>query len=149
LAGATGFEPATTYTPTLSRSLDTVSQPGMNSQYTEAIQDSAHANSDPMAPASTKTKKFGEPVVNGLVNVERLLTVREVAKNLRVCRATVYKLAEQGLLAHVRINNSIRVLPNDVAAFMERGRKFGERSRGEKAGSRGSAVTPGNKPPHL
>ena len=37
-----------------------------------------------------------------------MLTVAEVARRLRVSRATVYKLVAQGKLAHVRIGNSIR-----------------------------------------
>jgi len=37
-----------------------------------------------------------------------LLTVAEMAKRLRVCKATVYKLVEQGRLGHVRVGNSIR-----------------------------------------
>jgi excisionase family DNA binding protein len=37
-----------------------------------------------------------------------LLTVVEVARRLRVSRATVYKLVAEGKLAHVRIGNSIR-----------------------------------------
>ena len=45
---------------------------------------------------------------------ERFLTVREVAKRLRVCTSTVYKLCAEGRLAHVRVANAIRVLPVDV-----------------------------------
>ena len=37
-----------------------------------------------------------------------MLTVAEMAKRLRVCKATVYKLVEQGRLGHVRVGNSIR-----------------------------------------
>jgi excisionase family DNA binding protein len=39
-----------------------------------------------------------------------LLTVADVARRLRVSRATVYKLVADGKLAHVRIGNSIRFL---------------------------------------
>jgi excisionase family DNA binding protein len=38
-----------------------------------------------------------------------LLTVREVARVLRVSTATVYKLCTRGELAHVRVLNSIRI----------------------------------------
>jgi len=38
-----------------------------------------------------------------------LLTVREVAALLRVSTRTVYKLCDEGRLAHVRIRNAIRV----------------------------------------
>jgi excisionase family DNA binding protein len=75
-----------------------------------------------MAPAFTKTKFLGEPVVNDLVNVEQLLTVREVARQLCVCRATVYKLAATGALPHVRISGAVRITPGDLAAFIARRR---------------------------
>jgi excisionase family DNA binding protein len=39
-----------------------------------------------------------------------LLTVREVAKILRVCRATVYAMLERGELEQARVSNAIRVL---------------------------------------
>jgi len=50
----------------------------------------------------------------------RLLRVSEVAKQLGVCNATVYRLCETGQLAHVRVVNSIRVRPRDLAEFMGR-----------------------------
>ena len=50
--------------------------------------------------------------------IEGLLTVREVAKLLRVCTATVYKWAAAGVLPHIRIVNVIRVQPDDFARFV-------------------------------
>jgi excisionase family DNA binding protein len=47
-----------------------------------------------------------------LGDVDCLLTVAEVARRLRVSRATVYKLVAEGQLAHVRIGNSIRFWPD-------------------------------------
>jgi len=41
-----------------------------------------------------------------------LLTVADVARKLRVSRATVYKLVADGRLAHVRIGNRIRFRSN-------------------------------------
>ena len=49
---------------------------------------------------------------------DRLLPVKEVAQELGVCAATVYQLCERGDVPHVRIINSIRVRPRDLAAFM-------------------------------
>jgi excisionase family DNA binding protein len=48
----------------------------------------------------------------------RLLRVREVAEQLGVCNATVYRLVESGALPHVRIVNSIRIRPDDLEAFV-------------------------------
>ena len=39
-----------------------------------------------------------------------LMSVREVAKALRVCATTVYNMVERGELAHVRMSNAIRVV---------------------------------------
>jgi excisionase family DNA binding protein len=50
----------------------------------------------------------------------RLLRVGEVAEQLGVCAATVYRLCERGELLHVRIVNSIRIRPDDLRAFLER-----------------------------
>jgi len=48
----------------------------------------------------------------------RLLRVKEVAEELGVCNATVYRLVESGELPHVRIVNSIRIRPDDLNTFM-------------------------------
>jgi len=49
---------------------------------------------------------------------DRLLAVGEVAEQLGVCAATVYWLCERGDLPHLRIINSIRVRPQDLATFL-------------------------------
>jgi excisionase family DNA binding protein len=51
---------------------------------------------------------------------ERLLRVSEVADRIGISAATVYKLCERGDLPHLRILNSIRVRPRDLAAFLKR-----------------------------
>jgi excisionase family DNA binding protein len=49
-----------------------------------------------------------------LREVGPLLTVREVAERLRVCRATVYRMVAEGRLAAVRVSSgAIRVLPGN------------------------------------
>ena len=48
----------------------------------------------------------------------RLLSPREVADELGVSRWAVYALVERGELRHVRISNSIRVAPDDLAKFV-------------------------------
>jgi excisionase family DNA binding protein len=55
---------------------------------------------------------------NLLPPIEQLLTVREVAQLLGVCRATVYKWAATRVLPHVRIVNVIRVRGKDLDALI-------------------------------
>jgi excisionase family DNA binding protein len=43
-----------------------------------------------------------------------LLTVADVARALRLSKATVYKLVAEGKLPHVRIGNAIRFVPGRV-----------------------------------
>ena len=57
-----------------------------------------------------------------LRSVGKLLTVRQVAKLLEVCPATVYRLCERGELPHYRIRNAIRVDLTEVKALLQRSR---------------------------
>jgi excisionase family DNA binding protein len=61
---------------------------------------------------------------------DRLLRVAEVAEQLAVGAWAVYKLCEDGDLSHVRINNSIRVRPADLAEFVTASRKAKRRKKG-------------------
>lgn len=60
----------------------------------------------------------GSPGSARLILPERLLTVRDVAERLGVCRATVYAMVERGELPAVRIASAVRVHPADLAAFL-------------------------------
>lgn len=53
---------------------------------------------------------------------EQLLTVRDVATRLGVCPATVYKLATTGRLTTIRVGESIRCHPRDLAEYLEANR---------------------------
>jgi excisionase family DNA binding protein len=55
--------------------------------------------------------------------VNDLLSVREIAARLGVSTATVYKLCDRGELPHVRVSNSIRIAPADLAEFIARMRR--------------------------
>jgi len=50
--------------------------------------------------------------------VEPLLSIKEVATQLGVCRAVAYRLCERGELPHVRISNAIRVAAAALAAYL-------------------------------
>jgi len=52
----------------------------------------------------------------------RVLTVSEVAAELRVSRSTVYALCRQGVLGHFRVANALRVRLQDLEAYLD-GRK--------------------------
>jgi excisionase family DNA binding protein len=52
-----------------------------------------------------------------------LLSVRQVAKLLGVCPATVYALCEQRELPHFRVLNAIRIDPKAVKRFLSRARR--------------------------
>ncbi len=47
-----------------------------------------------------------------------LLSVKEAARLLGFCPATVYKLCADGGLPHARILNAIRIVPADLARFV-------------------------------
>jgi excisionase family DNA binding protein len=49
-----------------------------------------------------------------------LLSVRQVAKMLGVCPATVYALCGRRKLPHFRVLNSIRIDPGDLKRFLAR-----------------------------
>lgn len=56
----------------------------------------------------------------------RLLTVKEVAAQLRTSTATVYALCERGRLAYVRVStHAIRIADADLSLFIH-GRRAGE-----------------------
>jgi excisionase family DNA binding protein len=54
-----------------------------------------------------------------------LLSVRQVAKLLGVCPATVYALCGQRKMPHFRVLNAIRIDPRDLKKFLARTRRQG------------------------
>jgi excisionase family DNA binding protein len=57
---------------------------------------------------------------SGVPDLTPLVTVREVAQRLQVRPVTVYRLCERGELAHLRVSNAIRILPEDLDASRQR-----------------------------
>src|SRR5207248_1068810 len=72
---------------------------------------------DPSVP-----KDFATPLLPSSA-ATRLLTVRQVATELGVCTATVYKLCDKGELRHVRVLHAIRVARSDFDALIGRSRR--------------------------
>ena len=60
--------------------------------------------------------------------MQPLLSVRQAAKLLGVCSATVYRLCEQGRLPHFRVLNAIRIDPRDLKKFLAAARPRGPRT---------------------
>lgn len=52
-----------------------------------------------------------------------MLSVKEAARLLGFCPATVYKLCADGDLPHARILNAIRIVPADLARFVQARRR--------------------------
>ena len=79
------------------------------------------------APLLQGRRSLGVVGVVGGREDAALLSVRAVAARLGVCAATVYRLAAEGQLAHVRVLNAVRVAPRDLEAFIEGRRRVGRR----------------------
>jgi len=60
---------------------------------------------------------------------DELLTVKEAAAQLKLCKSTVSKLCFTGRLNHIRIMNSIRIPKSELEAFIEASRN-GEKVSG-------------------
>ena len=85
------------------------------------VTDSSHSSRS--QPLATETKNFAALVLHdssgrAVPGFEPLLTVKEVAAILRVCRDTVYELCANGQLPHSRVLNAIRINPSDLEAFI-------------------------------
>ena len=57
--------------------------------------------------------------VQELRSMQSLLSVKEVAKIIGSCIATIRRYAASGKLASIRIGNRLRFDPSVVAAFIE------------------------------
>jgi excisionase family DNA binding protein len=76
------------------------------------------------------SKNFAGSLLDGVTadgeagrSISPLLSVRQVAKLLGVCPATVYALCNRGELPHFRILNAIRVNIQDVKFLLRRWRR--------------------------
>ena len=75
-----------------------------------------------VAPGATRLDGMAADGEDGRSD-RSLLSVRQVAKLLGVCPATVYALCEQRKLPHFRVLNAIRIDPKAVKRFLSRARR--------------------------
>ncbi|WAM30049.1 helix-turn-helix domain-containing protein [Myxococcus sp. NMCA1] len=122
MVGATGFEPATTCTSRNPGSRPAVTNPSQPIANTLV---SSERVTQPSHPVPQDTKILAASLLLGPAPVApvasgsgRLLTVREVAEPLKVCRVTVYRLCERGTLPHIRISNAVRVKAEALEQFL-------------------------------
>ncbi len=87
-------------------------------------------NASPSAPSGESPQKGSGGGFNRLRPVRglpiaspTLLSVRDVARRLKVSSAVVYRLCERGELLHHRVSNAIRIAVADVDAFLSRNRE--------------------------
>jgi excisionase family DNA binding protein len=98
--------------------------PGTASQPTEKAGGPQRGDASAGSTVSTASTGRGAPVVRNVVRpVVPLLTVREVAEALSVCRATVYALLDRGELERVWVGNSIRIPAASLETLLARGRR--------------------------
>jgi excisionase family DNA binding protein len=99
--------------------------PVTGSQPLERIGVPQRVGASAVSTVSTVSTGRGAPVVRNMVRpvAPPLLTVREVAAELAVCRATVYALLERGELERVWVGGSIRIPVASFEAFLARGRR--------------------------
>ena len=109
-------------------------------QASEFVTGGIAGGSQGVPPVAPLRQVFAAPLLQGSRRLGvldggggALLTVRDVAAQLGVCTATVYRLVGEGQLPHVRVLNAIRVAPRDLAAFVEGQRRTGNR-HGQEAG---------------
>ena len=57
--------------------------------------------------------------VSTIYEDEQLLKASEVARILNISRSLVYSLIQTGKIAHVRINQAVRIHQDDLIKFIE------------------------------
>ncbi|MFY3744004.1 helix-turn-helix domain-containing protein [Anaeromyxobacter sp. Red801] len=131
----TGFEPAS-----LSLGNGSPLAPGVHSG-SQGLGDAGAGDRpdvQPSHPADPRFRHFATRLLPGheaIRESDALLTVREVARSLRVSTATVYKMCASGALSRQRVLNVIRVPARAVAELLA-SRRSGLRVGGTRRGGR-------------
>ncbi|TMA15353.1 MAG: helix-turn-helix domain-containing protein [Deltaproteobacteria bacterium] len=94
----------------------------LHSEHKSSISLGTEAHADPRI-SHTASQQHGSPGPTGVQGA--LLSVAAVARQIGVCTATIYRLCARGELPHVRLLNAIRIVPEDLAAFMRTPRSHG------------------------
>ena len=73
---------------------------------------------DAMTRRITHVSMQGKPMDAMDGDCDRLLRIEAVAKRLSVSRSMAWKLIDSGVLRSVRIGRAVRVLPQDLEAYL-------------------------------
>jgi len=111
-SGATGFEPATTCT---SSAVTNCARGGETSQPLGNTRAGDPAGSNDSPEVAAFRGNFAATLLLALGDVDCLLTVADLARMLRLSKATVYKLVAEGKMLHVRMGNAIRFVTGQVS----------------------------------
>jgi excisionase family DNA binding protein len=101
--------------------VDAVATGGSASQPRDFVDGPVGPGSHAVAPIGPRGTVNGAPAVRNAGSGSSLLTVAEVARRLRVCLATVYRLCREGWLRHVRVSHAIRVPEPSLAEYLRSG----------------------------
>ncbi len=113
MVGATGFEPATICTP---NAVTERAGPSETSQRLGITRDVGSRESGASPDFAAFRGELAASLLLALEDADCLLTVGDMARMLRLTKASVYKLVSEGRLAHVRIGNAIRFVPGQLSA---------------------------------
>ncbi len=116
----------------------------------QSLQSDTTLTQTSVQPVAAVSENFGanlvcgtQPAGTGLpLRPETLLTVKQVAASLGVSAATVYGLCERNELAHLRVANSIRISPSELATYLKAAQAAPSRRRLEQPSSEVIPVVP-------
>jgi excisionase family DNA binding protein len=124
LVGETGFEPATPWSRTAAAPFSScetaghgIASPG-NPEGRSACQATQSTTCDDLRGKICRPRVASDGAQAPELSSEPLLSIKEVAARLGVCRAVAYRLCERGELPHVRISNAIRVSPAALTEYL-------------------------------
>src|SRR5713101_6201436 len=124
LVGETGFEPATPWSRTAVAAFSPRKTAGHGvassgkPEGRSACQDTQSTACDGLRSKICRPGVASDGAQVPGLSSEPLLSIREVAAQLAVCRATAYRLCQRGEIPHLRISNAIRVPQAALETFL-------------------------------